>query len=212
MQKQTAGMLAIVMVVFLLMFSGAYYFMYYKKSSEQSAVNNKPKSETSIKSTAPSEEKAASNSGLQVKGVNTPETQNKQTSATAQLPKPEEFEVYEQYALSETAQYQEILVGTGQEALEGDTLAVVYKGWLTDGTQFDQNRVNDQNQIELFVFQLGAHKVVPGWEQTVYGMKEGGKRRLVIPAKLGYGEMGQGPIPPNSMLIFDVELVQVQKQ
>ena len=207
MHKQSVGIVAIVLIVFLAMCSGIYYFMYYEKPVEIS-LDKKPSVDVSLNSATPAKENLKTDSTLQVQGANTTTPKSTQIS---KLPIPEEFEVYEQYATSETAQYLDIVVGTGLEAQNGDTLALVYKGWLTNGQLFDQNRVNDQNQIEPFVFKLGAKQVIQGWDQTVFGMKEGGKRRLVIPAKLGYGETGQGPIPPNSMLIFDVELVQVQK-
>jgi FKBP-type peptidyl-prolyl cis-trans isomerase len=87
---------------------------------------------------------------------------------------------------------------------------MLYQGWLTNGQSFDQTRKNEQGQLEPFIFTLGSGQVIPGWEQTIAGMKEGGKRRLIIPASSGYGAVSQGPIPANSMLIFDVELVAVQ--
>jgi FKBP-type peptidyl-prolyl cis-trans isomerase len=88
---------------------------------------------------------------------------------------------------------------------------MIYQGWLTNGQLFDQSRVNEQNQIEPYVFQLGGGQVIQGWEQGIVGMKEGGKRRLIIPSSLGYGSTGQGPIPANAMLIFDVELLKTEK-
>lgn len=207
MQKQNIGIVLVVILVFMAICACLYYFMYYEKSDDTSLDQKKPSVDVSLNSAVPAKENIKTDSTLQVQGANTVSPKSTQSK----LPLPEEFEVYEQYATSETAQYQDIVVGTGLEAQNGDTLALVYKGWLTNGQLFDQNRVNDQNQIEPFVFKLGAQEVIQGWDQTVFGMKEGGKRRLVIPAKFGYGETGQGPIPPNSMLIFDVELVQVQK-
>lgn len=129
-----------------------------------------------------------------------------------QLPTPEEFEVYEQYASAPSTQYVDILPGTGDEAVNGTAASVVYTGYLTDGSIFDQSQKNEQGQIVAFTFQLGGNQVIQGWEQGIYGMKEGGKRRLIIPSQFGYGPTGQDPIPPDSMLIFDVELVQVDQQ
>ena len=102
--------------------------------------------------------------------------------------------------------------GTGKEALAGATVVVNYTGWLyapdaqgQHGAQFDSS-VGRQ----AFSFQLGGGQVIPGWDQGVQGMKVGGKRTLIIPAALGYGAQGAGPIPPNSNLIFDVELLDVK--
>jgi FKBP-type peptidyl-prolyl cis-trans isomerase len=99
-------------------------------------------------------------------------------------------------------------VGTGAEAEVGDTVTVHYTGTLTDGTKFDSSR--DRNTP--FTFTLGQGRVIQGWEQGIPGMKVGGMRKLTIPATLGYGTRGQGPIPPNATLIFDVELLKVEKK
>ncbi len=100
----------------------------------------------------------------------------------------------------------DLKVGTGAEAVPGTTVTVNYTGWLTDGTKFDSSV--DRNQP--FDFQLGAGNVIPGWDKGVVGMKVGGKRKLTISPELGYGAAGAGPIPPNSTLIFDVELLGVK--
>ena len=88
----------------------------------------------------------------------------------------------------------DIQVGTGAEAVSGNKVSVHYVGTLTDGTKFDSSR--DRGQP--FDFQLGAGRVIKGWDQGVAGMKVGGKRKLVIPPELAYGSKGfPGLIPPN---------------
>lgn len=102
---------------------------------------------------------------------------------------------------------EEVQAGTGEEAVEGKEVTVHYTGTLTNGTKFDSSV--DRN--EPFNFRLGAGMVIPGWEQGIKGMKVGGKRKLTIPPALGYGERGAGNvIPPNSTLLFDVELLGVK--
>jgi len=97
--------------------------------------------------------------------------------------------------------------GTGAAAKNGDTLVVHYTGTLTDGKKFDSSR--DRNKP--FEVTLGQHRVIAGWEQGLQGMKVGESRRLTIPPELGYGERGAGgAIPPNAMLIFDVELLEIR--
>jgi FKBP-type peptidyl-prolyl cis-trans isomerase len=97
-------------------------------------------------------------------------------------------------------------VGTGKEAKSGDTVTVNYKGTLTDGTVFDSSY--DRN--EPFTTQIGVGQVIKGWDLGIPGMKVGGKRKLTIPADLGYGSQGAGKIPPNATLLFEVELLDVK--
>jgi len=114
-------------------------------------------------------------------------------------------------ATSSGLQYEEIQVGTGDEAKAGNQVSVHYTGWLqnTDGTagsKFDSSK--DRN--DPFAFPLGAGHVIKGWDEGVQGMKVGGIRKLIIPAALGYGARGAGGvIPPNATLIFEVELLGV---
>jgi FKBP-type peptidyl-prolyl cis-trans isomerase FkpA len=103
-------------------------------------------------------------------------------------------------------------VGTGATATAGKRVTVNYTGWLylPDAPQHHGEQFDSSVGRKPFTFQLGSGMVIPGWDQGVDGMKVGGKRTLVIPATLGYGAEGGGPIPPNANLIFDVELLDVQ--
>ncbi|MGF1465771.1 MAG: FKBP-type peptidyl-prolyl cis-trans isomerase [Sandaracinaceae bacterium] len=105
-----------------------------------------------------------------------------------------------------TLQMEDLVVGEGDEAVAGKQVSVHYTGTLTDGTKFDSSL--DRGQP--FGFQLGAGRVIQGWDQGVQGMKVGGKRKLTIPPEMAYGERGFPPvIPPNSTLVFEVELLGV---
>jgi len=101
----------------------------------------------------------------------------------------------------------DIEVGTGDSPQSGQTVEVHYTGWLADGTKFDSSL--DRGQP--FSFVLGAGRVIAGWDEGVASMKVGGKRRLIIPPELGYGESGYPPvIPANAELTFDVELLAIR--
>lgn len=101
---------------------------------------------------------------------------------------------------------EDTVVGKGAKAEPNKKVTVHYTGKLTNGTQFDSSVGKDP-----FTFTLGAHQVIAGWDEGVKGMKVGGKRKLTIPASMGYGAAGAGGvIPPNATLLFDVELLKVE--
>ncbi len=99
---------------------------------------------------------------------------------------------------------QDEVVGTGAEAQPGDVVTVNYTGKLDNGTVFDTSVGRAP-----FQFTLGVAQVIPGWDQGVAGMKVGGKRVLIIPPSLGYGSQDYGPIPANSTLTFEIDLLSV---
>jgi len=100
---------------------------------------------------------------------------------------------------------EDLVVGTGATAAVGDTVTVNYVGTLTNGTKFDSS----YDAGKPFSFRIGAGTVIAGWEQGVPGMKIGGKRRLTIPPELAYGSRGQGTIPPNTTLVFEIDLLSI---
>jgi len=103
-------------------------------------------------------------------------------------------------------EYVEIVEGTGAQPKLGDSVSVHYTGWLKSGQKFDSS--HDRGQP--LIFPLGQGRVIKGWDEGVASMKVGGKRKLIIPAHLGYGDRGAGGvIPPGATLIFEVELMGV---
>ena len=158
---------------------------------------------------------ASSGSGLSVDGSQAASTlqsntgQSSSGSNASSLPGPSGFGEYEQYKNEANAMYVDIQVGTGEEAVVGSQAVMLYKGWLTNGTLFDESKKNSSGQFEAFPFTIGSGQVIKGWDQGVAGMKVGGTRRIVVPPSAGYGNRAQGPIPANSVLVFDVQLVQI---
>jgi FKBP-type peptidyl-prolyl cis-trans isomerase len=100
---------------------------------------------------------------------------------------------------------QDLVVGEGDSVVQGRTVVVRYAGWLPDGTEFDSNL-----DSEPITVRLGRGDVIEGWEIGLVGMRAGGKRRLIIPPRLAYGQEGMGPVPPFATLVFVVEVVEVR--
>jgi FKBP-type peptidyl-prolyl cis-trans isomerase FkpA len=122
----------------------------------------------------------------------------------------------QQHAFSDTTKVTELIktdikVATREEATGGHTVKVHYTGWLYKADAPQKKGVKFDSSVdrgEPFVFPLGSGRVIKGWDKGVAGMKIGGKRTLIVPAHLGYGARGAGDsIPPNAVLVFDVELL-----
>jgi FKBP-type peptidyl-prolyl cis-trans isomerase len=95
--------------------------------------------------------------------------------------------------------FRDLVAGTGPAVASGQRISVTYIGWLTNGQKFDAGP---------YSFRLGAGAVISGWDQGLVGMHVGGTRQLIIPSALAYGPVGQGPIPPNAVLVFNVDLTE----
>lgn len=115
-------------------------------------------------------------------------------------------------AMAAKLEIKDVVKGKGdasKTAAAGDVVSVHYTGTLTDGKKFDSS----VDRGQPFKFILGVGQVIKGWDEGVAGMKVGGKRKLTIPAEMGYGDRGAPPvIPPKATLLFDVELLDVQKK
>jgi FKBP-type peptidyl-prolyl cis-trans isomerase/Domain of unknown function (DUF4440) len=127
----------------------------------------------------------------------------KQTTARSTNPPPP---VKEEAAPEPGLKFEDIVVGIGISPKPGQAVTVHYTGTLENGTKFDSSL--DRGQP--FTFKIGVGQVIKGWDEGVMTMKVGGKRKLIVPPHLGYGSRGTGPIPPNSTLIFEVELLEVK--
>ena len=107
---------------------------------------------------------------------------------------------------------QDLVAGTGTAAASGSLLTVNYTGWLYNAAKPEQKGAQFDSSLGVapFTFTLGVNQVIAGWDRGLVGMKIGGRRRLVIPPSLGYGDARNGSIPPNATLVFDIDLIDVQ--
>ena len=113
----------------------------------------------------------------------------------------------EKQTMSNGLQIEDIKIGEGSEVKKFDIVTVNYTGTLEDGTKFDSSLNPGRTP---FRFTVGAGQVIKGWDEGIMGMKVGGKRKLTIPPELGYGSRDNGPIPANSTLIFDIDLLGIE--
>lgn len=100
---------------------------------------------------------------------------------------------------------EDLVLGSGKAAVKGALITTQYRGWLEDGSEFDSS----YSRGRPFQCVIGTRRVIQGWDQGLMGMQVGGKRKLWVPAHLGYGERQVGSIPPNSNLVFEIELLEV---
>jgi len=120
---------------------------------------------------------------------------------------PERAESHAEIITPSGLRFTDLRVGQGQEATEGKIVEVHYTGWLKDGKKFDSTETCQKPMT----FRMGAGDVIKGLDEGITGMREGGKRRLIIPPSLGLGKQGAGGvIPPNAVLIYEVELLAVR--
>ncbi|MGF0238445.1 FKBP-type peptidyl-prolyl cis-trans isomerase [Rhodococcus sp. IEGM1300] len=107
--------------------------------------------------------------------------------------------------MSEDLQVIDLLLGDGKAAVKGALITTQYRGWLENGSEFDSS----YSRGKPFQCVIGTGRVIKGWDQGIIGMQVGGKRKLLVPAHLAYGERTMGSIPPNSNLTFEIELLEV---
>ena len=137
-----------------------------------------------------------------------PYEKKEEISGTVQNTEAKTLVVGEEITTPSGLKYIDEVIGSGTMPKSGDKVKVHYTGTLEDGTKFDSSR--DRNQP--FEFPLGVGRVIKGWDEGVATMLVGGKRKLIIPSELGYGPKETGPIPTNSILIFDIELLEVKEK
>jgi len=119
---------------------------------------------------------------------------------------PSKFGEYDTHKNDKAVSYADITSGTGEPIAETNTVTVNYRGWLTNGTLFDQNVSSEAP----FSFAMNGGRIIPGFAYGVLGMKAGGERLVIVPPELGYGAMSYASIPASSVLVFTIKVVSVQ--
>jgi FKBP-type peptidyl-prolyl cis-trans isomerase len=158
--------------------------------------------------------------GIQQAGSNQSGTADSATKSDTQaeiakMTDPTTFSQYDtaKYKDATNAFYADLQVGTGATlSKSGQKPVIIYRGWLTNGTLFDETKVNSKGQNEAFSFtyQASPEQVIPGMDEGMAGMKVGGIRLLIIPPAAGYGSTARDTIPANSVLVFEVQLAEIQ--
>jgi hypothetical protein len=123
---------------------------------------------------------------------------------------PSTFTQYDKYKNNKDALFGDIQAGNGPQLKAGQKANIYYKAWLTNGALVDRSPTSSSGQPQPYGFTLGAHQVIPGLEEGVYGMKAAGKRLIIVPPGVGYGSKGQGAVPPNAVLVFEVQLLNIR--
>lgn len=201
----------------------AVLFIVWNKNKSSQIVQSKTNNESGSSSQVLSSSQNNQTSGLQVaqnSGVSTlgqiPQATSNSNNAnvtdnsSSQALDPSTFGQYESHKNEQSALFKDLLVGDGDTLTANKKAAVLYKVWLTNGTLVDASKPNDKGELQPFVFTLGAHEVIAGWDQALGGMKVGGVRFLIVPPAVGYGATDKGNIPANSVLIFQVQLLAVK--
>ena len=165
---------------------------------------------TPVQTATPNQTISGGGSGTGTGNVAGDSTNKASSSDVSKLLDPKTFGQYDKYKNDQSAYFIDLTPGDGTALGNNQKAAVYYRGWLTNGTLFDESKAGSDGKLQPFVFTEGAHQVITGWEQALAGMKAGGVRLVIVPPSVGYGASGQGTIPPNSVLVFQVQLAAVQ--
>jgi FKBP-type peptidyl-prolyl cis-trans isomerase len=209
--KWIALSLGAAMVIILLVGGFIIWRAVNNSNSEKTAKATKPKLSSSS-STLEVTDNSGLGAGLDNKAQSLGSSTEKSTTETTNQEQKQNFTEYEKYKDQKSALFGELKVGVGAEAKANDKVGIYYKGYLTNGQVFDnQWPAKPGDKPKAFEFVLGSNNIIPGLQQGLAGMKVGGTRRIIVPPTVGYGDKGQGSIPPDSVLVFDVELLSVTK-
>lgn len=236
MRKTYVIVAASALLVILAAAGGGFGFWKYKQNQKKSVVStgtnqsdgstlglSSENANSDVSSLSQQQQNAASTEAANNQGNSLQTNLGQQSSAgstgssktSSNTVDPTSFGKYDQYKDKTTASYAVLSTGNGDVATAGKKAVVVYKGWLTNGTLFDESKKDPKTGKYIsysFVISDGStpSSVIAGWQEGINGMKVGEERLLIIPPAVGYGSTDHPPIPANSVLVFDVLLVAVQ--
>jgi FKBP-type peptidyl-prolyl cis-trans isomerase FkpA len=220
-QHKNTFIIISLVVLFIALGAGGYIFIHHHSknarsyndaASNDSPGNNSPGGSYLSVTSSPgahnlgqlgeSTSQSDSNSGL---GVG-----SSSTSPSSSPIDPSTFSQYSKYQNNSTSLFGDVAAGTGTTLGVGQKATITYKGWLTDGTLFDESQIGTNGQLVSLSFTLGSNQIINGLQEAMSGMKVGGTRLIIVPPSLGYGATAKDNIPANSVLVFEVNLLDVQ--
>lgn len=202
------------LVLLLIIFGGIIFSLWYFKYRADDGAQDRAAPASSVSDGAPSSLSVQGSSGPfdlgQIPlGERSGDGLTDGGSSGSDGPDTATFKKYEQYKSHTSALYGEITPGDGKRIEAGKKVAMIYRVWLTDGTMVDVSKKDKSGKFIATAFTFGARDILPGLQQGMDGMKQGGSRLIIVPPAVGYGDKNHKNIPANSVLVFEVALVKV---
>lgn len=204
----------LVLMIITVIGSSYFFWMYFGKSKVP-----KPSASSQVDESyaSPSSLSIAQNNAMDLGQIplnsmdgNTSRPNSPAQKSVLSEPNPATFKDYDKYKDATSGLFGEIKVGDGITAEQNNKVAIVYKGWLTDGTLFDSSQKDADGKYQALVFALGGNEIIPGLQQGIGGMKVGGSRIVIVPPAVGYGPAGKDKVPPNAVMVFFITLLAVE--
>lgn len=211
MNKKQRNIIVILVITVVLGLIGAVAGLWWHRHQEQ---------QSSLRTAQLSDQAGTDNTGADTLSVsstdlgqletNSGQNKNSKSSSSSSGLNPATFSQYDKYKNDSHALIAEMQPGNGTALQLGQKASIYYKGWLTNGALVDQSPVNANGQLQPLNLTLGSGQVIPGLEEGIAGMKTGGRRLVIVPPVVGYGAEGRGTVPPNAVLVFEIQLINVQ--
>lgn len=205
---------SIIFFLILCLFGGVIYFVWHNRiqtnkletTQESEARNDFQPSNLSVSKTT----NPLDLGQIPLDGIDGAKKGSNNNSAQTKGLDPKSFAQYEKYKSSNSGMFGELVIGDGAEVALNKKVAIVYRVWLTDGTLVDISKKDKDNRTIPTEFEFGQNQIIPGLQQGMLGMKNGGTRLIIVPPSVGYGDQKHEIIPANSVLVFEVSVIKVE--